>query len=62
MDKDTKAVLTVIAVALVVIAVRMSVAPAAAQFGPGCGAVSAVPCFVTSPPGSTYGCATGRCR
>jgi hypothetical protein len=47
MDRYVKVVLTVIAVALVVIAFRLSVPGAHAQVGSACGRSSSDPCYVT---------------
>lgn len=49
MDRYTKAVLTVIAAALVVLAVQQAM-PRAHALGEGCGAAPSLACYVTSSP------------
>lgn len=53
MDRYTKAVLTVIAASLAVIAFKLPLTSSASALGDGCGDSSYSPCYITS--GDRYG-------
>jgi hypothetical protein len=55
-DDHTKAILTVIAASLLVLAVQQVVKPASAQIGGQCDYSRDVPCYITIiPPGNRWG-------